>query len=173
MAEQRRRPAAAGELGPRGGAERLGACGVAVVIGGIVRAGASRAGVQADRDRGRQLGVDARRGVGDGRAGRSAVFYWFLKWVALGPLLRLVFRPQAEGAENVPDEGPAILASNHLSYADWLFMPLTLAAAGDLRGQGGVLHHARASRAGSRRSSSPAPARCRSTAPAPTPPRAR
>jgi 1-acyl-sn-glycerol-3-phosphate acyltransferase len=54
------------------------------------------------------------------------LFYWFLKWIALGPLLRLVFRPQIEGAENVPDEGPAILASNHLSYADWLFMPLTL-----------------------------------------------
>jgi 1-acyl-sn-glycerol-3-phosphate acyltransferase len=54
------------------------------------------------------------------------LFYWFLKWIALGPLLRLVFRPQTEGAENVPSEGPAILASNHLSYADWLFMPLTL-----------------------------------------------
>jgi len=54
------------------------------------------------------------------------LFYWFLKWIALGPFLRLVFRPQVEGAENVPTEGPAILASNHLSYADWLFMPLTL-----------------------------------------------
>ncbi|MFS3129722.1 lysophospholipid acyltransferase family protein [Nocardioides sp. Bht2] len=54
------------------------------------------------------------------------MFYWFLKWVALGPLLRVVFRPQAEGLENVPTDGPAILASNHLSYADWLFMPLTL-----------------------------------------------
>jgi 1-acyl-sn-glycerol-3-phosphate acyltransferase len=54
------------------------------------------------------------------------VFYWFLKWVAIGPLLRLVFRPQVSGAENVPASGPAILASNHLSYADWLFMPLTL-----------------------------------------------
>ena len=38
----------------------------------------------------------------------------------------MVFRPHVSGAENVPDEGPAILASNHLSYADWLFMPLTL-----------------------------------------------
>jgi 1-acyl-sn-glycerol-3-phosphate acyltransferase len=54
------------------------------------------------------------------------VFYWFLKWIAVGPLLRMVFRPRVEGAENVPLEGPAILASNHLSYADWLFMPLTL-----------------------------------------------
>lgn len=54
------------------------------------------------------------------------MFYWFLKWIALGPLLRVVFRPQTEGAENIPAEGPVILASNHLSYADWLFMPLTL-----------------------------------------------
>ena len=54
------------------------------------------------------------------------MFYWFLKWIALGPLLRIVFRPVVEGAENVPEHGPAILASNHLSYADWLFMPLTL-----------------------------------------------
>ena len=55
------------------------------------------------------------------------MFYWFLKWVALGPLLRVVFRPQVEGSQHVPEEGAAILASNHLSYADWLFMPLTLA----------------------------------------------
>jgi 1-acyl-sn-glycerol-3-phosphate acyltransferase len=54
------------------------------------------------------------------------VFYWLLKWVLVGPALKLVFRPRTEGAENVPDAGAAILASNHLSYADWLFMPLTL-----------------------------------------------
>ena len=54
------------------------------------------------------------------------VLYWFLKWIAIGPVLRLVFRPKAYGIDNVPEEGPAILASNHLSYADWLFMPLTL-----------------------------------------------
>ncbi len=54
------------------------------------------------------------------------MLYWFLKWVALGPLLRVVFRPRADGVENVPAQGPAILASNHLSYTDWLFMPLTL-----------------------------------------------
>ena len=33
---------------------------------------------------------------------------------------------RSSGAEHVPADGPAILASNHLSYADWLFMPLTL-----------------------------------------------
>ena len=54
------------------------------------------------------------------------MFYWFLKWIAIGPLLRAVFRPRVSGSENVPEEGPAILASNHLSYADWLFLPLTL-----------------------------------------------
>jgi 1-acyl-sn-glycerol-3-phosphate acyltransferase len=54
------------------------------------------------------------------------LFYWFLKWIALGPVLRLVFRPEVSGLEHVPTEGPAILASNHLSYADWLFMPLTI-----------------------------------------------
>jgi 1-acyl-sn-glycerol-3-phosphate acyltransferase len=54
------------------------------------------------------------------------VFYWLLKWILVGPLLKLIFRPYAEGAENVPEEGPAILASNHLSYSDWLFMPLLI-----------------------------------------------
>lgn len=54
------------------------------------------------------------------------MFYWFLKFFALGPLLRLIFRPHSAGLENVPEKGPAILASNHLSYADWLFMPLVL-----------------------------------------------
>jgi 1-acyl-sn-glycerol-3-phosphate acyltransferase len=54
------------------------------------------------------------------------VFYWLLKWIFVGPLLKLIFRPYAEGTENVPEEGPAILASNHLSYSDWLFMPLLI-----------------------------------------------
>ncbi len=54
------------------------------------------------------------------------MFYWLLRWVFVGPLLKTVFRPSAEGAEHVPAEGAAILASNHLSYADWLFMPLMI-----------------------------------------------
>jgi 1-acyl-sn-glycerol-3-phosphate acyltransferase len=54
------------------------------------------------------------------------LFYWFLKFVALGPVAHAVFRPRAEGTENVPSTGPVILASNHLSAADWVFMPLQL-----------------------------------------------
>ena len=54
------------------------------------------------------------------------MFYWFLKFLAIGPLIKLIFRPWAEGTENVPKEGPAILASNHLSYSDWLFMPVVI-----------------------------------------------
>jgi 1-acyl-sn-glycerol-3-phosphate acyltransferase len=54
------------------------------------------------------------------------VFYWLLKWIFVGPLLKLIFRPYAEGTEHVPEEGAAILASNHLSYSDWLFMPLVI-----------------------------------------------
>lgn len=54
------------------------------------------------------------------------MFYWLLRWVLIGPLLRTVYRPTIEGVENVPADGPAILACNHLSYADWLFMPLAV-----------------------------------------------
>jgi 1-acyl-sn-glycerol-3-phosphate acyltransferase len=54
------------------------------------------------------------------------LFYWFLKFVAIGPAVKVGFRPRAEGTENVPATGAAILASNHLSAADWIFMPLSL-----------------------------------------------
>jgi 1-acyl-sn-glycerol-3-phosphate acyltransferase len=54
------------------------------------------------------------------------VFYWLLKYVLLGPVLKLIFRPQVEGLDNVPASGPAILASNHLSYSDTIVMPLVV-----------------------------------------------
>jgi 1-acyl-sn-glycerol-3-phosphate acyltransferase len=54
------------------------------------------------------------------------LFYWFLKFVAVGPIVKLVFRPRAEGTEHVPPTGAAIIASNHLAAADWIFMPLSL-----------------------------------------------
>ncbi|HEX2031130.1 MAG TPA: lysophospholipid acyltransferase family protein [Actinomycetota bacterium] len=52
------------------------------------------------------------------------MFYWLLKHIILGPVLRAVYRPTVRGAENVPATGPVILASNHLSFVDSLFIPL-------------------------------------------------
>jgi len=50
--------------------------------------------------------------------------YFILKTFILGPLLRLLFRPWTRGVENVPTSGAAILASNHLSFSDSIFLPL-------------------------------------------------
>ena len=52
------------------------------------------------------------------------MLYWLLKRILLGPILRLLFRPTVEGLENLPEDGPAILASNHLSFSDSIFLPL-------------------------------------------------
>jgi 1-acyl-sn-glycerol-3-phosphate acyltransferase len=54
------------------------------------------------------------------------LFYWVLKTIVLGPVLRLLFRPWVEGEENIPPEGAAIFASNHLSFSDSIFLPLML-----------------------------------------------
>ena len=52
------------------------------------------------------------------------MLYWWMKHVFLGPLLHLFFRPKIEGAENIPAEGGALLASNHLAVSDSFFLPL-------------------------------------------------
>ena len=52
------------------------------------------------------------------------MLYWLLKYVLLGPLLRLLYRPKVEGLQFIPAHGPAILASNHLSFSDSFFLPL-------------------------------------------------
>jgi 1-acyl-sn-glycerol-3-phosphate acyltransferase len=54
------------------------------------------------------------------------MFYWLLKRIVLGPLLRTLFRPWVIGAQHVPATGAAILASNHLSFSDSIFLPLML-----------------------------------------------
>jgi 1-acyl-sn-glycerol-3-phosphate acyltransferase len=41
-----------------------------------------------------------------------------------GPLLHLLWRPELTGAEHIPPSGGAILASNHLSIVDSIFLPL-------------------------------------------------
>lgn len=47
-----------------------------------------------------------------------------MKHVVLGPPLRGIYRPRAKGVENIPEAGGVILAANHLSFVDSLFMPL-------------------------------------------------
>ncbi|HET6634336.1 MAG TPA: lysophospholipid acyltransferase family protein [Streptomyces sp.] len=42
----------------------------------------------------------------------------------LGSLLRVLFRPQVEGAERIPGTGPVILAGNHLTFLDSMILPL-------------------------------------------------
>ncbi|MFJ8105405.1 lysophospholipid acyltransferase family protein [Streptomyces sp. NPDC096132] len=46
--------------------------------------------------------------------------------VAVGGPLKVTFRPWVEGLEHIPAEGPAILASNHLSFSDSFFLPAVL-----------------------------------------------
>ena len=54
------------------------------------------------------------------------MFYWVLKTLILGPIIRLLFRPWVEGEENIPTEGAAVFASNHLSFSDSIFLPLVV-----------------------------------------------
>lgn len=51
-------------------------------------------------------------------------WYKFFKYVLIGPFLRVWNRPIYKGGEKVPDEGPAIMASNHLAVMDSFFFPL-------------------------------------------------
>lgn len=44
----------------------------------------------------------------------------------LTPFLMVLFRPKVTGLRNVPVTGPVILASNHLSFSDSIFMPLVV-----------------------------------------------
>ena len=44
----------------------------------------------------------------------------------LTPFLMILFRPKVKGLRNVPGTGPVIIASNHLSFSDSIFMPLVV-----------------------------------------------
>jgi len=54
------------------------------------------------------------------------VFYWLMKNLVVGPIIMTAFRPWVRGIENVPKDGAVILASNHLSFVDSVFLPLVL-----------------------------------------------
>jgi 1-acyl-sn-glycerol-3-phosphate acyltransferase len=54
------------------------------------------------------------------------MFYWLMKYVVIGPIVKAIFRPWIVGRRNVPAEGGAILASNHLSFVDSVILPLMI-----------------------------------------------
>ncbi|WP_051172554.1 lysophospholipid acyltransferase family protein [Microbacterium indicum] len=54
------------------------------------------------------------------------MFYWILKYIVVGPIAKAIFRPWITGAENLPKSGAAILASNHMSVIDSVFLPLMI-----------------------------------------------
>ena len=54
------------------------------------------------------------------------MFYWLMKYVVIGPIVKAIWRPWIIGRRNVPADGAAILASNHLSFVDSVFLPLMI-----------------------------------------------
>lgn len=54
------------------------------------------------------------------------MFYWLMKYVVIGPIVKAIFRPWIVGRRNIPVEGGAILASNHLSFVDSVILPLMI-----------------------------------------------
>ena len=51
--------------------------------------------------------------------------YWILKLI-LTPILRITYRIRVEGQEHLPKQGPVILAANHRSFLDSIFIPLVV-----------------------------------------------
>jgi 1-acyl-sn-glycerol-3-phosphate acyltransferase len=51
--------------------------------------------------------------------------YWILKAI-LTPLLRCFYRLDVTGGGNIPADGPVILASNHQSFIDSIFLPFVV-----------------------------------------------
>ena len=52
------------------------------------------------------------------------MLYWVLKWIVIGPWLRVLFRPWTSNMEAIPTSGPGLMVSNHLSFSDSFFLPL-------------------------------------------------
>jgi 1-acyl-sn-glycerol-3-phosphate acyltransferase len=53
------------------------------------------------------------------------MLYWAIK-VVMTPVLRVTYRVRVEGKEHLPKRGPVILAANHRSFLDSIFLPLVV-----------------------------------------------
>ncbi len=53
------------------------------------------------------------------------MLYWAIK-VVMTPVLRVTYRVSVEGREHLPKRGPVILAANHRSFLDSIFLPLVV-----------------------------------------------
>lgn len=49
-------------------------------------------------------------------------FYLLCRYVLIGPVLRVIGRPKVIGCTNIPRQGPAILAANHLAVLDSFYL---------------------------------------------------
>ena len=54
------------------------------------------------------------------------MLYNLVKYVILGPWVRLIYRPKVRGKNFIPRTGAAILASNHVSFSDSIFLPVVV-----------------------------------------------
>ncbi|MGW4325522.1 lysophospholipid acyltransferase family protein [Nocardia sp. NPDC004573] len=54
------------------------------------------------------------------------MWYALFKYVLLGPLLRLLGRPDVAGLEHIPRTGPVVIAANHLAMIDSLYLALVV-----------------------------------------------
>ena len=51
------------------------------------------------------------------------MFYWLIKAI-LTPILRVFYRVRIDGRDHLPTQGPVILAANHRSFMDSIFLAL-------------------------------------------------
>ena len=54
------------------------------------------------------------------------MWFWVLRWVLLGPVVRWYTRPRVLGLSHVPASGPVVVAANHRAEIDSLVLSLVL-----------------------------------------------